>query len=224
MRGFVSVQRKFAAGLALMLAVTLSGCESFDFSMPAWLKPGPTKPAPLPPVTTPEKPAPPVTVTVAPMPEPQPEPVISNCGPEKINRLRGVEWGFAKVIPVRVRQGEFSPLVIYLRRDMPYVFRFTNADDRAHTFAAPDFFEAVAVSHLPGTSGPEPAAPLPSALVTAATPVPCNDDVSAIKLPADATVELPLVTMRDGRYSFQDVFLYLPSSLTGGDIGVIVIE
>ena len=46
---------------------------------------------------------------------------------------------------IRIRHGEFSPMVLTLRQGWPYVLRIRNRDDRARMFAASDFLSKVAV-------------------------------------------------------------------------------
>ncbi|MGB0681204.1 MAG: hypothetical protein ACPGOV_00765 [Magnetovibrionaceae bacterium] len=76
------------------------------------------------------------------------------CDEELSGRLVRVPWQFAEVVPVRIRQGEFSPMVITLQQDEPYVLRITNRDDENHTFRAREFFRNVAVASAPGL-GPD---------------------------------------------------------------------
>lgn len=73
-----------------------------------------------------------------------------SCDPEMSRRLVNVPWQFAEVVNIRIRQGEFKPMVITLAQNEPYVFRFTNRDDQDHTFRAREFFQNVAVASVPG--------------------------------------------------------------------------
>ncbi len=118
------------------------------------------------------------------------------------------DWSLTVTRTLRIRQDEYAPLVITLRRDRPYVLKLINGDDAAHVFSAPDFFQAIAVKSLmPADQAIEPGwAP------------------SSIDLPAGQTRELAFVPVRDGYYSFADGWT---GRLLGGILGtrgLIVVE
>ncbi|MGB0672157.1 MAG: hypothetical protein ACPGNT_11735, partial [Rhodospirillales bacterium] len=228
-------------------------------------------------------------------------------------RLNGVDWSFAEVVNIHIRQNEFNPMVVSLQKDQPYVFRLTNRDEDDHTFRARDFFRNVAVASVPGygpdlsklesqtdsfgaamdpavepeaaaqakdgptefeqvmgatpgkqrdsqakpdasaTMGPDPfvsamkgalaegsetetgdaaeASAPPKLQPAAATDImgvsgekACALHVASVDVPARKTVEVRLVAVNDGRYPFEDTFLFVPSFYIGGAAGVVVIE
>jgi hypothetical protein len=119
-----------------------------------------------------------------------------------------VDWSLAFTRTLRVRQNEFTPLVLTLRTGQPYILRLENGDDAGRAFSAPDFFEAVAVKSLtPAEPGFEPGAAL-----------------SAIDLPPGQTRELAFVPVRDGYYSFAGGWAVPGLVGLGGGQGLIVIE
>lgn len=119
-----------------------------------------------------------------------------------------VDWSLAFTRTLRVRQNEFTPLVLTLRTGQPYILRLENGDDAGRAFSAPDFFEAVAVKSLtPAGPGFEPGAAL-----------------SAIDLPPGQTRELAFVPVRDGYYAFAGGWTGRLLGGLAGAQGLIVIE
>lgn len=118
------------------------------------------------------------------------------------------DWSLTVTRTLRIRQDEYAPLVITLRRDRPYVLRIVNGDDRAHVFSAPDFFQAIAVKSL---------GPAERAVEPGSAP-------ASIDLPPGQTRELVFVPVKDGYYSFADGWT---GRLLGGILGtrgLIVVE
>ena len=129
------------------------------------------------------------------------------CVADARERVEAADWSKAEVIPIRIRQDEFNPMIIGLKRDRPYVIRITNADDTPHVFGAGDFFRSVAVAKV-DISGD-------------------GDDQTCITRVAVAggqTAEVVFVAVRDGRYEFADNFITSPWFDFGDAMGVIYIE
>jgi hypothetical protein len=126
--------------------------------------------------------------------------------PDSGGRLAGVEWDRARVVSIDVRQGNFDPIVIRVRRDDPYIFRFTNRDDFTRTFRSAGFFTSIAVEKIN--------------IGTEERIHPC---VSSVDIPPNVPVEIYFVPVRDGRYEFEDPTLGIPLVFGGGANGVIYI-
>jgi len=132
----------------------------------------------------------------------------ATAAPAEAAAAAAADWSLAFTRTLRVRQNEFTPLVLTLRTGQPYILRLENGDDASRAFSAPDFFEAVAVKSLsPADSGFEPGAAL-----------------SAIDLPPGQTRELAFVPVRDGYYAFAGGWAVPGLVGLGGAQGLIVIE
>ena len=134
----------------------------------------------------------------------------SKCVADARERVEAADWSKAEIVPIRIRQDEFDPMIIGLKQDRPYVIRITNADDTHHVFGAEDFFRSVAVA--------------------AVDTVDTGDDgdgqtcITRVVIDGGQTVEVVLVTVRDGRYEFADNFITSPWFDFGGAMGVIYIQ
>ena len=118
-----------------------------------------------------------------------------------------VNWTQVPEVNLRIRHGEFDPMVLRLRQGWPYVFRIRNRDDYTHTFRAHEFFSKVAVVDMI-VGGQE------------------NEErcFAALRIPPRQTVELRLVALVDGYYEYEDTMVPLPFLFSSGTTGVIVIE
>ena len=103
------------------------------------------------------------------------------------------------VVNVRIRQNEYLPMVIRLRRDWPYVIRTRNRDDHGHVFQANTFFSRVAVIKT-----------------TIAGKVKDETCYGAIYDPAQQTPKLKLVAVVDGDYDYEDSYLSISSAFSWG--------
>lgn len=128
-----------------------------------------------------------------------------------------VDWSEPEIRVLRIRQNEFTPVVLSFRPGVAYVLRLENRDDSPHSFRAGEFFEAIAVKSL---------SPAETELADDAVLV-------SIKLEPGQTRELAFVPFREGYYSFDDGFLglplgggllALPSTGMFGSSGAIVID
>ena len=129
------------------------------------------------------------------------------CREDAIQYVEGIDWARARIVSIRIRQGEYDPLIIRLLQDQPYVFRIINRDDDFRDFSAVEFFDAVAVDNV-SINGVD-------------TGESC---ISTVTVPPMQTAELRLVAVRDGRYEFEDQPLPLPGLVSWGGSGVISIN
>ncbi|MEX2452023.1 MAG: hypothetical protein WD407_14295 [Rhodospirillales bacterium] len=120
--------------------------------------------------------------------------------PEKT--IGAANWDTARAVNVRIRQGEYRPMVIGLTAERPYVLRIENADDSNRIFRAGEFFNAVAVG-----------------LVRINGETESHTCLSSVTVAPRSTAEIWFVAMRDGRYEFEDQAL--PYLFSHGASGVI---
>jgi hypothetical protein len=116
--------------------------------------------------------------------------VIPACSMDANKHLKRVKWKNARTIDVRIRQAEFSPMIIGLTKDKPYILRIKNADDKSRNFKAGKFFPSVALSRV-AINGKEKR----------------RNCVTGVTVQPHQVAELALVAVRDGRYEFEDNFL-----------------
>ncbi len=134
-------------------------------------------------------------------------PAISGCQEIDTKALKYINWTQVPEVNVRIRQDEFSPMIIRLRQGWPYVIRIRNRDDNKQVFRAYEFFSKVAVIRT--TIGGE------------------KEDIKcygAVVIPPRTTAEIRLVASVDGYYEFENSYFSLLSGFQGLPTGVIIIE
>ncbi len=129
------------------------------------------------------------------------------CATVSEEDVRQVNWTRVPEVNMRVRNGEFEPMIVQLKQGWPYIFRIRNRDDKARVFAADDFFAKMAVLRITIDDKRQD-----------------NPCVSRITLPPRTTAELRLVAARDGRYEFEDTPVPVAGLFSTGASGVIVVE
>ena len=118
-----------------------------------------------------------------------------------------INWARVPKVEIRVRDGEYSPMVTRLQQGRPYVLRIRNRDDSLRVFRAKDFFERNAVIAV-GVEG-----------VRAE-----HTCINAVSIPARQSAEIRVVAITDGTFEFEDNALLLPFVFFGGASGAIVID
>lgn len=134
-------------------------------------------------------------------------PITGRCLGDAKERVLEADWSTARVVPLRIRQGEFSPILLNFRVDRPYVLRITNADDKSRVFRASEFFENVALARIDvaGDGGGSAC-------------------VAAVVIGPGQTAEVQFVTVRDGRYLFADNRVLTELFDLGHAAGIILVE
>ncbi len=127
------------------------------------------------------------------------------CDIEVARQLTKKDWGRADVVAIRMRQNEFTPMLVEFQSGKAYILRLVNGDEWAHRFKSPEFFEAVSVAGI--TEGSEEQSDVCTSLVT---------------IPAGKSSEVRFVPLRDGHYEFVDEFL--PSPFPEGPSGLVIIR
>ncbi len=130
------------------------------------------------------------------------------CAEVNDDDVKRVNWTRVPEVNMRIRAGEFEPMIVQMKQGWPYVFRIRNRDDAAHTFTSRDFFANMAMIRITVDGKRR------------------NDTcITKIKIPAKKSVEMRLVAAVDGRFEFEDrtgpiTSLVLPK----GASGVIIVE
>jgi len=129
------------------------------------------------------------------------------CASVSEEDIRQFNWTRVPEVNMRVRAGEFEPMVVQLKQGWPYIFRIRNRDDKPRIFAADDFFAQMAVVRI-------------------AIDGKCQDEtcVRRITVPPRQTAELRLVAVRDGRFEFEDPPLPVAGIFSHGASGIIIVE
>jgi hypothetical protein len=70
------------------------------------------------------------------------------CREDAARHVAGIDWSAARIVAIRIRQGEYDPIIIRLLQDQAYIFRIVNRDDEVHQFRADEFFTAIAVDRV----------------------------------------------------------------------------
>ena len=102
--------------------------------------------------------------------------------------VEAADWEKAIALAVRMRQGDFNPMVMQMRVGFPYVLTIENADAEACAFKAPEFFASSAVKSL------EPLDP----------PFEPGDTLVSVLVEPGQTRTVRLVPMKDGTYTYDD--------------------
>lgn len=126
---------------------------------------------------------------------------ISSRAEAKIN------WARVPEVELRVRNGEYSPMVMRLKQGRPYILRIRNRDTEQRVFRARDFFLQNAVLAV-GVEGKQADATC----------------IHSVTIPARQTAEIRMVAITDGTYEYEDNLILVPWVLSGGPSGAIIIE
>ena len=119
-----------------------------------------------------------------------------------------VNWTRVPEINMRVRSGEFEPMIIQMKQGWPYVFRIRNRDDKPRTFTSREFFTNMAMIRITIDGKRQGKTCVPK-----------------ITIPAKKTAEMRLVAAVDGRFEFEDIPLPIKGLfLSEGASGVIIVE
>ena len=132
---------------------------------------------------------------------------IDTCIENASEWIEGRELDETETVSIRIRQGEYTPMILRFKQEHTYKIRLINRDDVSRAFRAREFFNSIAVSRL--TLGGKK------------IESPC---VASVWLGPYQTAELDFVAVRDGRYEFEDSPFIFDQLISGGASGVIVIE
>ena len=118
-----------------------------------------------------------------------------------------INWARVPEIEIRVRDGEYSPMVTRLQQGRPYVLRIRNRDDGLRIFRAREFFmnNAVIAVGVEGQRAPETC-------------------IASVSIPARQSAEIRIVAITDGTFEFEDNAILLPFIMSAGASGAIIID
>ena len=129
------------------------------------------------------------------------------CPTVSAKAVKQINWTQVPEVDLRIRNGEFLPMVIRMRQGWPYVFRIRNGDNVGHAFNAYEFLTNVTV--IQTTFGGK---------------VVDSECYGGIWVSPHETVEIRMVATVDGHYEYEDLPLTLLGGFTDGPDGVIIIE
>jgi len=133
--------------------------------------------------------------------------VTSGCKQISKKAEAKINWARVPEIEIRVRNGEYSPMVTRLQQGRPYVLRIRNRDDSLRVFRARDFFKNNAVIAI-GVEGQRAE----------------DTCVASVSIPSRQSAEIRMVAVTDGTFEFEDNIILLPFVLSAGPSGAIVID
>ena len=118
-----------------------------------------------------------------------------------------INWARVPQIDLRIRNDEFSPMVMRLRQGRPYILRIRNRDEAMHVFRAPDFFRqnAIIAIGVEGVRAEEACA-------------------YSVTIPGRQTAEIRMVAVTDGTFEYEDNMVLVPFVVSSGASGAIIIE
>ncbi len=132
--------------------------------------------------------------------------VFGNCAPDAQQRVQATDWSRMETVDINTGEVMFSPSLIYLKPQQPYLFRIANDDDVVHFFQARDFFRDAAIKEVVKNNR---------------LGKPC---FNSVWMAPQEKVEVQLVTGGPGRYTYVDGNFIMEYVNGGSATGVIVIE
>lgn len=133
--------------------------------------------------------------------------IVGKCTTVDETAVKYINWARVPEVDIRIRNGEFDPMVVRMRQGWPYVLRIRNRDHEPRVFKAYDFFRRVAVIK--------------------ATVAGREEDFTCfggVTVPARQSAELRLVALTDGYFEYEDSILPIPGLFSTGPNGIIIIE
>ena len=132
---------------------------------------------------------------------------MKDCLEGTEQKLADTDFSTARQINIAIRQGDFSPMIVRLTQNRPYLLRIRNRDEWSHVFNAPDFFRSVAIA----------AVAVDNELIE-------ERCFRAIALKPGQTAEIQLLAVKDGRFVFEDTRHVVPLVPPRGNGGVITVD
>lgn len=119
----------------------------------------------------------------------EPTMFINDCLANRTDIVESVDWATVQPYRLRVVNGDYRPMILYVEQNRPYVLVLENADNKDHDFWAPDFLKnGVALES-----------------VQFGDKAPAKGCVNGVRLKARSTVTLRFVPVWEGRYEARDV-------------------
>jgi len=128
------------------------------------------------------------------------------CSPDTLDQVKQVDWSTATNVKMRIVDGDFRPMVMYLEQGRPYSLTVENAGREVQNFWAPDFLKAgVALQS-----------------VQIGSKSPARGCVNAVRIASRNSVTLRFVPIWEGRYEIRNSALGLiPGQQAAGIINII---
>lgn len=131
---------------------------------------------------------------------------MGECLADRVDIVENAKWDGIQPRKMRIIDGSFRPMVMYLEKDRPYIINIENVDIVAHTMWAPGLLkQGVALESI-----------------QIGDKAPAKGCVNGLRIEPRSQVTLKLVPVWEGRYEFFDSnFPLLAGSNADGIIHVV---
>lgn len=118
-----------------------------------------------------------------------PSAFINDCLADRADIVEGVDWATVQPYRVRIVNGDYRPMIMYIEQKRPYILVLENADNKDHDFWAPGFLKnAVALDSIQ-FEGKAPA----------------TGCVNGVRIKARSSVTMRFVPVWEGRYEIRNI-------------------
>ena len=136
----------------------------------------------------------------------EPTVLIGDCMADRADIVEQADWDNVLHTRVRIVDGQYRPMIMYLEQNRPYSLVLENADPENHDFWAPDFLKgAVALDSI-----------------QIGDQAPAKGCVNGIRLKGRSTVTLRFVPVWEGRYEIDNVNFALQPTVGPAAVANIV--
>jgi len=135
-----------------------------------------------------------------------PSTILGDCLSDRIDIVENADWANALTMRVRIVDGDWRPMVMYLEKDRPYILTVENVDDSSHSLWAPRLLkEGIALES-----------------VQFGDKVPAKGCVNGLRLEPRSEAILRFVPVWEGRYEIDDSALsVIPGQRTDGVVNIV---
>jgi len=134
-----------------------------------------------------------------------PQALLQGCMPDRLDFVENVEW--QGIVPNRIRiiDGNYRPMVMYLEKDRPYILTIENVDASSHNVWAPGLLkQGVALDSI-----------------QIGDKAPAKGCVNGVRVLPRSEVTLRFVPVWEGRYELYDMGLPIPGQNADGVFHII---
>lgn len=136
----------------------------------------------------------------------EPSVFINDCLAERADIVEKVDWSAVQPYRVRIVNGDFRPMIMYVEQNRPYILVLENVDNKNHNFWAPDFLKSAVALDSIQFEGKAPA----------------KGCVNGVRIKARSTVTMRFVPVWEGRYEIRDVnFALTPTAGATAVVNVV---
>lgn len=135
-----------------------------------------------------------------------PSALAGTCIANRTNVLANTNWKGVQPYTMRIVDGDYRPMVLYLEKGRPYILVVKNTDNQTHNFWAPDLLEnGVALESI-----------------QFGNKAPAKGCVNGVRIKARSRVTLRFVPVWEGRYEIRDIpFALIPTIGAAAVVNII---